>query len=153
MRIIKHKCGFTLVEVVVTIAVLLVVSLGAISYQYHAVRQAKIGRAKIAAARLGSLILESWKSQGGSDAYDPTTLDLGIAKSSTGEKYLLVVGGIPFYLELYSKDIDSNETTGVILRELSVFVQWRPDYEQQIPQSSDPSSMFYTYVRQDQSGG
>ncbi len=151
---VKHKSAYTLIEVVITIAVLAIVSLGAISYQFHAVQQAKVGNTKMAAARIGLLLLENWKSLGGSDAYDPAKLNLGIIKLTTeNNKYLATVDDIPFYLSLLSRDIDTSVTTGVTLRELSVFVQWRSDYQQETPESSDPGSTFYTYVRRDQSGG
>lgn len=149
-----YKSGLSLVEVVVTIAVLLVVSLGAISYQFHAVRQDKNGRIKMAAARLGSLVMESWKSRGGSDAFDPSDLNLGILEiEGSPGKYKMIVDEVPFYVTLDSTDINTNKVTGVTLRRLSVFVQWRPDLGNETPQSSDPGSTFYTYVRQDQSGG
>ena len=153
MRKPRATVGFTLVEVIITIAVLSVVSLGAMGYQYHAVRRAKIGQTKMAAARLGSLLLESWKSRGGSDAFDPTTQNLGISELENGDRYRVTIDQIPFYITLTSDVKDANETTGVSLRQLSVFVQWNADYSEQIPTASAPGTTFHTYVRQDQSGG
>jgi len=150
----NRKRGFTLIEIVITMAILLIASLGVINYQYYAIKSAKIAQTKISATRLGTLILENWKSFGGSDTYDPTELNLGVVKlTSVENKYLITVDDVPFYLTLSARDIDSSEITGVTLRELSVFVQWNSDYLQEIPQSSDPATTFYTYVRQDQSGG
>ncbi|MBC8392815.1 MAG: type II secretion system protein [Deltaproteobacteria bacterium] len=149
----KYKSGYTLVEVIITIAVLAVISLGTMGYQFHAVQQAKTAQAKMTAMRLGSLILENWRSQGGSDAYDPTALNLGIVELNAGEKYYYVINDVPFYLNLFKKDIDTNSTTGVTLRQLSVFVQWRADYQEMLPGNSDPGSTLFTYVRRDQSGG
>lgn len=150
----KSHIGFTLIEIIIAMAILAIVSLGAIGYQFRAVRQTRIGNTKMAAARIGSLILENWKSHGGSDVYDPTELDLGITKLTTFEnRYLITLDNVSFYLTLSARDVDSNSTTGVTLRELSVFIQWNSDYQQEIPESSDPSTTFYTYVRQDQSGG
>lgn len=153
-EMVKYRSAYTLIEVVITIAILAIVSLGAISYQFHAVQQARVGNTKMAAARIGSLLLENWKSFGGSDTYDPTALNLGIAKlNEGGNMYSVTVDGVPFYMSLLSRDIDTSAITGVTLRELSVFVQWRPDYQQETPEVSDPGSTFYTYVRRDQSGG
>lgn len=146
--------AFTLIEVIITILVLAIVSLGTIGYHFHAIKRAKVANVKMAAARLGTLVLESWKSHGGDTAYDPETLGLDIVKLiDIDQTYLSIVDGMSFYLTLSSEDIDSNDTTGVILRELGVLVKWRSDYQQGIPQSSDSGTTFYTYVRQDQSGG
>lgn len=149
----RQRSGFSLVEVVATIGVLAVLALGTISYQFHAVKRIRMAKAKMSATRLGLLILENWKIQGGSEHYDPTTLNLGAAELSNSDLYLFVVDEIPFYLDLSSHNVQSNEDMGVTLRELSVSVQWQSDYQQNIPESSDPSSTFYTYVRRDQSGG
>jgi len=150
----RQHCGFTIVEVLVTILVLAIVSLGTTGYHFHAVKRAKVGNVKMAAARLGTLVLESWKSHGGDNTYDPETLGLDIVElRNIHETYLSVVDDMSFYLTLSSEDIDSNTTTGIILRELSVVVKWRADYQPGVPQSSDPGTTFYTYTRQDQSGG
>lgn len=153
MRRTTHAAAFTLVEVIITIAVLSIVSLGAMGYQYHAVQRSKIGEAKMDAARLGSLLLESWKSCGGSLTFDPTTLNIGIGELENSNQYKVKINGIPFYISLITDVIDTNEITGVTLRQLSVFVQWNPDYAERAPESSAPGTTFHTYVRQDQSGG
>jgi len=153
---ITRKDGFTLLEVIIAMAIIAIVSLGTIDYQFHAIRQAKIANTKIAATRLGTLILENWKSFGGNDTYDPTTSGFDIVKLTSFEnetKYSVTVDDIPFYLTLSSNDIDSNSTTGVILRELSISIQWNSTYQEGLPQDSDPKTTLYTYVRQDQSGG
>lgn len=150
----QQRRGFTLTEVVVTIAILSVVSLGVINYQFHAIRRTKLANSKMAAARIGLLILENWKNVGGSSSFDPTTLDIGIIDIEEGDDmYQLIVDNVPFYFNFSSQEIDANATTGVTLCQLQVSVQWRSDGQQQLPISSDPSSTFYTYVRQDQSGG
>ncbi len=153
MRKIKNSAGFTMVEVIITMAVLSIVSLGAIGYQYHAVQRSKIGEAKMDAARLGSLLLESWKSRGGILNFDPTALNIGIGELDDSNQYKVLIDGIPFYISLITDVIDTNEITGVTLRQLSVFVQWNPDYSDRPPDSSAPGTTFHTYVRQDQSGG
>ncbi len=146
--------GITLVEVVITILVLAIISLGATGYNVYAMNQARTGNVKMAAARLGILLLENWKSHGGDTLYDPETLDLDIVEvEDQPDMYLAVVDDMSFYLTLSSEDIGSNETTGVILRQLGVLVKWRADYQQGVPESSDPETVFLTYTRRDQSGG
>lgn len=149
----KRRYAFTLTEVAVTIGVLAILSLGAMSYQYYAMEKVRNANTKMAAARLGLLILENWKIQGGSEQYDPTSLNLGVEQIPNSNLFLLEVDDIPFYLDLASEDIVNDDQTGTTLRSLSVCVQWRLDYQKKIPGSDDPSSLFRTYVRQDQSGG
>ncbi len=54
--------GMTLIEVMVSIALVTVVILGAMMVRYQAVRQAARGDAYETAARLGQLLLEGWRS-------------------------------------------------------------------------------------------
>ncbi len=54
--------GTTLMEVMVSIALVTVIILGAMMVRYHAVRQAIRGDAYETAARLGQLLLEGWRS-------------------------------------------------------------------------------------------
>ncbi len=147
------KSGFTLIEIVATIGLLAVLVLGTLGYQFHASKSMQMAQAKVSATRLGLLVLENWKIEGGSEHYDPTTLNLGATEVAGSDLYLYVADEIPFYLDLSSSDIQANEETGVTLRELAVKVQWRLDYQQSIPERDDPSSTFQTHVRLDQSGG
>lgn len=148
----RFRPGFTLAEVAITILIMAIVSLGVMHFQFHAVKDAKMARTKISATRLGSLILENWKTWGGSEQYDPTDLDFGI--NWEGEnRYSFIVDDVPFYMDLKAQDIDTNHKTEVTLRQLEVSIQWRSDYEQGLPDNSDPGFTLYTYVRRDQSGG
>lgn len=149
----RGKSGFTLVEVVSAIGLLAVLSLGVISYQYHAAKRSRMALAKMSAARLGLMVLENWKIRGGSEYYDPAELGLGMNEVSGTDLYLCVVDDVPFYLDLSNSDVASNEETGVTLRELAVTVQWCSDYQRRVPEGDYPSSTFQTYVRLDQAGG
>ncbi len=152
--IIQERAAFSLVEVVVTIGVLAVVALGALSYQFHAVKQVKRAGVKMSATRLGMLVLENWKIQGGAEHYDPTVLDPTATElPSHADIYVFEVDGVSFYLDLSAENVQSSEETGVTLRELTVSVQWNPDYQEGLPDSDDPVSTFNTFVRCDQSGG
>lgn len=57
--------GITLTEVVVTIVIITVVATGGMSYRYHSAANARKADVQITAARLGWLMLDSWKGQGG----------------------------------------------------------------------------------------
>ena len=150
---VKHKYAFTLVEVVITIGLLAVLALGALSYQFHAIKQVKRAGSKMSATRCAMLILENWKIEGGSENYDPANLDPSISRVSNSDKYVVVINDIYYYLELTASDVQSNDETGVTLRELAVSVQWNPNYNEGLPGSDAPISTFNTFVRCDQAGG
>ena len=152
MRRKLSRSGFTLAEVVLTILIMAIVSLGVIHFQFYAIKSAKLARTKISATRLGSLILENWKTQGGSEQYDPTKLNVGINRQGENQ-YSFTVDDVPLYLDLKVQDIDTNHKTEVTLRQLELTIQWQSDYEQELPGRSDPGFTLYTYVRRDQSGG
>lgn len=145
--------GFSFIEMMIAILILAVVSLGTLSYQLHAVQRNTKSDTKMAAVRMGTLVIENWKSTGGSDGYDPTQQHLGISKVQNEDLYKVIIDNVPYYLSFTFQDLDTNVTTGVTLRELSVLVQWCEDCGDQIPGGSDPSTTLYNYVRRDQSGG
>ena len=145
--------GVTLVELIVATLVLAVASLGALSYQYHAVKRAKIARAEITAAQLAQLLIEDWKSRGGDENYDPTELNMGLEDLGIEGQYKIILNEFPMQVELWHSDIDTDETAGVTLREIRVIIRWRQDYQDLAPGASDPTFTTTTYVRRDQSGG
>jgi Tfp pilus assembly protein PilE len=83
--------GVTLIEVVVSILVVMVLSTGALSYQYYSTRDVAHSEAQAAASRIAILLLESWKGLDGDTDYDPEELfdsDLEIQAGSrlTGDE-------------------------------------------------------------------
>lgn len=153
-KAMRHSAkAFSLIEIVITIGVLSVMALGAMNYQYYAIRQVKRAGVKMAATRLGMLVLENWRMQGGGEYYDPTILDQTAWKVPNREMYVFTVGGTIFYLEMSANDVQSHDETGVTLRELSVSTTWRNDYAEGFPRDDDPVSTFTTMVRRDQAGG
>ncbi len=71
--------GFTLIEQLVAAAILTVAAVGAFQYQYYTAAMGRIASGQTAAARAAHLLLEDWKSTGGSTAYDPSSLGLGFS--------------------------------------------------------------------------
>lgn len=61
--------GVSLLEVMISMVVITVASIGALSYEYHGVRQMRVARATASAVRIGYLLLEEWKANGGSASY------------------------------------------------------------------------------------
>jgi len=147
----------------VTVAVLAIAALGALSYQYHAARHADIANKHMTAIRTAQLLLEDWKSTGGSQEYDPTTLGLGfssltippyfsngkgkgVGATLNNAAYAITVDNVPMWLILRWKDVDNDPIVGITLRELAIIIKWREG-------SDVPPIILTTYVRLDASGG
>jgi len=175
----KLARAVTLIEVMAALAVLVIASLGALGYQYYAVKQGQIARAQTVGTRIGQLLLEDWKSTGGSEEYDATGLGLGFSSElplAAGHGYPLpdgiysiTIDNVPMVLVLNWQDVDYDSVAEVTLRQLSVSVVWlqEPDADPQLGQviaQQVANGVNYhrgmrelvtlsTYVRLDASGG
>jgi len=179
MTVKRLKCGraVTLVEVMVAMAVLAIAALGAVGYQYHAVRHTGIANAQIVATRTAQLLLEDWKSTGGSIDYDPILLGLGFstAVSTPGNYgyspsgnplrdtvYAVTIDGLEMLVLLAWRDIDYDSAAEVTLRELAITIR-QGQASEQYPESleGNPSRRYKlarpitltTYVRLDAASG
>lgn len=145
----RTPCGVTLVEVMVSMVILAIVALGALGYQYHAAREGRIAKAQITATRTAQLLLEDWKSTGGSTNYNPTTLGLGFLTppdAADEADYFITVDYLPMYIVLSYNDVGTDDSAGIILREVSVTVSWRRDHRVGSREINDPSLVLTTYV-------
>lgn len=140
MRRSKFAAAMTLVEAMVAISVLTVGAVGSLSFQYHVAHQSKTAKAQLTAARMAQLLLEDWKSTGGSDKYKPSSLGLGFTSalavpssfSTNGvlgsvlnnSVYGIMIDGFPTLVMLQSKDIAHDSTADITLRQLSVTVKF-----------------------------
>lgn len=148
--------GFTIVEVMLSMAIVTIVALGTLSFQYNGVKPARASEAQIAATRLGQLLLEDWKSTGGDSDYDPNVLGLdpGFTLITTSN-YRITLDYQTFYLHFaqtlapVSSGSNPDPVAGVTLQQLSVTVSWRKDYTAGTVSSSDPTLTFTTFVRRD----
>ena len=129
----------SLAEVMVSVVVVTIVALGGLSYQYHAARHARIARAQITATRTAQLLLEDWKSTGGSSDYNPAALGIGISFAGAvsigsydwdttlgGGAYSTNIDGLPMVIMLGSKNLPLDkaaEDAGIKLRQLTVVIQ------------------------------
>jgi Tfp pilus assembly protein PilV len=126
----------SLAEVMVSVVVVTIVALGGLSYQYHAARHARIARAQITATRTAQLLLEDWKSTGGSSEYDPAALGIGISFAGAvsigsydwdttlgGGAYSTNIDGLPMVIMLGFRDVEYDEDAQVKLRQLTVVIQ------------------------------
>jgi prepilin-type N-terminal cleavage/methylation domain-containing protein len=143
--------GFTLPEVMVSVAITVVLALGTLCYQYQGVKHSRNAQAQVTATRIGQILLEDWKSTRGDADYDPQTLGLGFVATETGEfgDYRIMLDNQTFYMQLEHIDRDYDAVAGITLREISVTVKWRRDFTRGIISSSDPSICLTTYVRRD----
>lgn len=150
----------TLTEVAIAIAILAIATLGGLGYQYLAAEHSRTARAQIIGIRTAQLLLEDWKSDGGSEFYDPNALGLGFSTltpfSSGAEAttdtaiYSITVDNIPMQISLRWKDRPGNPdyddpATGGKLRELSVTVRFAVGSTQE----GAPPVFLNTYVKID----
>ena len=167
----KFASAVSLIEVVVATVVLSIAAIGAMSYEYHASRDAKIASAQIAATRTAQLLLEDWMSTGGSTDYNPAALGLGFSGSSAipsgfsdpsglgvplnNAVYAVTVDGMPMLVMLIRKDIAQDIPTGATLRQLAVIVEFgTPVAETSAGRLEEIRPVILsTYVRADASGG
>jgi len=142
----KSAAAMTLLEVMVAMVVLCIVALGALGYQYYAVAQGRVAHAQITATRTGQLLLEDWKSTGGSEDYDPTKLGLGFVSTTDkvsefgyGEKmgtavhgtvYAITVDDVEMQIVLKWKDVDHDPIAEMTLRQLGVVVRFEEGIEE-----------------------
>lgn len=123
-------------EVMVSVVAVTVVALGGLSYQYHAARHARIARAQIIATRTAQLLIEDWKSTGGSNDYKPEDLGIGISFAGAvsigsydgdtalgGGTYSAEIDGLPMVIMLGFREIEYDESAQVKLQQLTVVIE------------------------------
>jgi Tfp pilus assembly protein PilV len=140
--------GFTIPEVAISAAIIVVVALGTLGYQYLGVEHSRIAQAEITATRIGQLLLEDWKSTGGDAYYDPNQLGLGFDLELGGCR--ITLDNQTFHMQLTQSDVATDPVAGVTLRQIRVTTKWRNDYAEGITTDSDPKIVLTTYVRRDQ---
>jgi Tfp pilus assembly protein PilV len=148
---VRYPRGISITEIMVASVVVVITALGALSYQYFGARQVRIAQTELAAARVGQLILEDWKSTGGEDllSYDATELGLGFETPTEAGSwdYAITVDGVRLYIWMSQSDVAQDDFAGVTLRQISVTVKWRRDLSHGEVGADDPSLFLTTYVR------
>jgi prepilin-type N-terminal cleavage/methylation domain-containing protein len=150
--------GFSFVEVMVAVTIIAIVALGTLNFQYQSVKQSRSAEAQTAAAHLGQLLLEDWKSTFGDPGYDATSLGLGFVAPvapETGD-YKITLNNQTFYLQkaeqlapVSSGGSNPDPVAGITLEQLSVTVTWRKDGGTGAVSGTDPTLTFTTFVRRD----
>ena len=127
---IRCRRGFSLVSVMIAIAILLAALIGTSNFRYYSALDAKKAAAKITASRIGLMLCENWRGLGGIETYDPAAYlgsDLTITASSGPSEptdftllgsYTVTVNGANFFITLSWKDVSAG------LRALNIIVAW-----------------------------
>lgn len=135
--------GFTLVEVMISILIVMILVTGAMGYQYASTRDVKVSEVQASAARIGMLLLESWKGQQGDTSFDPvdtfnsemtiqtSTIGPDVPDGSIGAplvklgSYEIILKNVHYYVTL---SYDGASTSEPMI--LNATVTWRRDYGQ-----------------------
>jgi prepilin-type N-terminal cleavage/methylation domain-containing protein len=144
--------AMTLVEIMVAVAIIVVAALGTLCYEYLCVDQVHFARAQLAATRVGQLLLEDWKSTGGSPNYNPQDLQMGftLPPELPAGTFMTVIDDLPLYITMDSDTVSEAGPFVGELSKISVVVRWRSDFGQGALSDDDPSIVLTTYVRRDQ---
>lgn len=65
--------GFSLVEVMISVLIVMVLVAGVMGYQYRSTHDVKLSEVQAAAARLSMMLLEGWKGVDGIPGFDPVS--------------------------------------------------------------------------------
>jgi prepilin-type N-terminal cleavage/methylation domain-containing protein len=132
LKRLKSVGGFTLVEVMVTVVILLVAVIGTSGYRYYAALDAKKADRQVTAARTALLLCESWRAASDPNLFDPEEKfesQLTISPSSNYGpdvaegftelgNYEIIINGISYNTTLSWRNVSSG------LRALNVTVGW-----------------------------
>ena len=134
------RSGFTIIEVIVALAVILVIVIGALSFQYYCAADTREADVRAGANRLALLMLEGWRGSGGqvppsTAGFDPvaefgslvpiSTTSIGLAGVGPElGKYKIVANRANYFVTL-----SYNDTVDPTLRTLGVTVAWGRNYK------------------------
>ena len=132
----RVRNGFTLIEIMFAIVILLVVVIGTSGYRYYAALDARKAAMRMTAARIALLLCEGWRGVQGIETHDPTaysysdlaietiTLPYGFQHGKLDDftlmgGYKVVSKGDDYYTALSWK-----QDAGTRLRTLNIVVGW-----------------------------
>ena len=127
----KIRSGFTLIEIMAGLLVIVVGVLGAIMYRYNSALDARKADLHMGATRMALLLLEEWKGMSGAP-YDPTKIETDlsiIAMKGTAPNYTAtissVTGSVPSdYFIVMPQPPATVNLGGIDMKELKVAVYW-----------------------------
>ncbi len=134
------------------VSVIVIAALGTLGYEYLCVNHVRFARAQLTATRVGQLLIEDWKSAGGSADYNPENLHMGfvLPPELPAGNFVTTIDGLPLHITMSHSDVATDPVAGVTLRRIDVVVQWRRGFGNGAVAADDPGVNLTTYVRQDQ---
>jgi len=150
--------GFTLIEIVISILIVMTLAAGVMGYQYRSAYDIKRSEIQAAAVRMSMLLLEGWKGTEGADDFDPVSMfesELDIDASAFGppiprdgddmtltllDYYVIHIDGVYYYVTL-----SWNEATSLEPKLLNVTMAWRADHDQGSLQGNEEHVQFSTF--------
>jgi len=151
----KNTKGLTLVEIMISIVIILVAIVGAMSFRYYTAMDAREADVKVTAARIGGMLLDGWKAKGGDTTYDPDaefSSNLDISTCVTGpavptgytelDTYLIVSNRANLYATL-SYEGSTTTAPGI----LNVKIAWLHNYTTGTVGVTDKSVQLTAFVR------
>ena len=145
--------GFSLIDAMVTIAILIIAVIGTANYRYYAALDLRRANMRSTASRIGLLLCESWRGLEGKETYDPIThvgTELIISNSSGPDapdgfnslgSYLVTENDTNYYTTLSYQD----DVTGD-LRTLNIIVAWSQKKQDSQLDEVDKSFRLTTYA-------
>ncbi len=126
----KFKKGFTIIESMIAIAILVIGILGASAFRYHASLSARRTDLHSTSARIAMLLCEGWTGVGGAVSFNPintlvpdVNISAGLGPTKPDEfsplgSYRILLEGNDYYATMSYKNIAAD------LRALNVIVAW-----------------------------
>ncbi len=147
-----HRGGFTLVEVMLAVALITIAALGTLCYQYLCIKHIRTAQVQLAATRIGQLLIEDWKSTGGEEDYDPEYLEMGFEASGTEEwgQVAITIDNTRYYISMLHEHVADDDVADIELRKINVTVRWKNNLGPGMVDDDDPGVYLTTYVRRDQ---
>ena len=123
---VRKTSGFTLIECMVVILILMVTIGGIMSFRYYAVLSTERAETQLLAARAAVVLSEAWRGQKGTDDFDPT-------QQSFDDHFLVQSGSVsafseaagPGYIHLgnYQVQVEGRRFNATLVYENSAAIQ------------------------------
>jgi prepilin-type N-terminal cleavage/methylation domain-containing protein len=160
----KYNAGLSLIEIMVVVLVISVAVIGATSFKTYCAVDAKKADVQINAARVASMLLETWKGMGGFSSYDPSLefplstygSQFAITKTTTGlaeptgfaplaSKYRILdkANNVNYFVTLSSKAAIASPAEPLAL---NATILWRQNYESGNLTGGEHTIQMTTYV-------
>lgn len=153
------RCGFSLVEILISILIIMVLATGAMGYQFLSTRDVKISEVQVNAARLSLLFLEGWKGCAGATDFDPVSIFSGEmdiqtaaygpaipADTDGGSLTLLGYYEVQMNHTCYYVTLSYNPESAAEPMLLSSVICWRNDFQQGVLEGQEKTVQNATYL-------